>query len=91
MIGQNISLEFLIPIALEKLEIDPFAEGNLYPGDMLCAVLHSDAHFWTEHNDLTKRIRAIVKSLRNVFSDLEVTEYQEVRSILKSGNRRLAE
>ncbi|WP_170885617.1 contact-dependent growth inhibition system immunity protein [Bacillus alkalicellulosilyticus] len=39
MIGQNISLNYLIPIALEVLANNPFAEANLYIGDLLEQVL----------------------------------------------------
>src|SRR6476620_11148465 len=28
MIGQNISLELLVPLAIERLELDPLAEGD---------------------------------------------------------------
>lgn len=45
LIGQGIGLEHLLPLALAVLEEDPLAEGDLYPGDLLAAVigLHSEA------------------------------------------------
>lgn len=39
MIGQQISLPFLAPLALDLLEKNPFVEGNFYPGDLLRAVV----------------------------------------------------
>src|SRR5512132_3556790 len=35
MIGQNIGLPFLLPLALERLEEGPWASGDMYPGDLL--------------------------------------------------------
>ena len=46
MIGQHFSLEFLIPLALERLRQEPLAEGAFYPGDLLAVVLRAGAAFW---------------------------------------------
>ena len=59
MIGQNIGLEFLIPLALERLRDDPLAEGDCYPGDLLVNVLGAEATFWKEHADLLDVAREI--------------------------------
>ena len=42
MIGQNISLEHLVPRAIEKLREEPLAEGDYYGGDLLSAVIKCD-------------------------------------------------
>jgi hypothetical protein len=39
MIQQQIGLQYLVPIALQNLRENPLAEGDLYPGDLLVAVL----------------------------------------------------
>lgn len=46
MIGQNIGLKYLIPLAIEILEKDILAEGDLYEGDFLQSVLASDENYW---------------------------------------------
>ena len=46
MIGQNINLEFLIPLAIEKLKEDILAEGNYYEGDLLNNILNSEKQYW---------------------------------------------
>ena len=46
MIGQNINLEFLIPLALEQLKKNILAEGNFYEGDLLNNVLTSEKEYW---------------------------------------------
>ncbi len=46
MIGQNINLEFLIPLALEQLKENILAEGNCYEGDLLNNILTSEKEYW---------------------------------------------
>lgn len=48
MIGQNIGLKFLIPLAIEELELNVLAEGDFYEGDLLKNVLTSDVEYWKE-------------------------------------------
>src|SRR3954462_2045905 len=49
MIGQNIGLQYLVPLAIEHLRRDPLAQGDFYPGDLLKMVLTADAMFWQNH------------------------------------------
>ena len=46
MIEQDISLNYLIPLAIEQLQRDPLVAGDYYPGDLLEAVLHVESGFW---------------------------------------------
>lgn len=46
MIGQNIGLKYLIPMAIEKLEENIFASGHFYEGDLLKSVLESNPAYW---------------------------------------------
>jgi hypothetical protein len=62
MIGQNISLQFLIPKALEVLAANPFVEGDYYPGDLLAVVMRSDAEFWTSESALCQRALKIAQA-----------------------------
>jgi CDI immunity proteins len=39
LLGQNIGLKHLMPIALAVLDREPLAEGDFYPGDLLSAIL----------------------------------------------------
>ena len=34
LIGQQIGLPYLVPMALEMLQADPFTEGDYYGGDL---------------------------------------------------------
>jgi hypothetical protein len=60
MIGQNIGLDHLIPLAIEKLKQNPLAEGNFYPGDLLVNVLRADSNFWLKHSDIKMETAQIV-------------------------------
>lgn len=51
VIGQNLNLDILIPLALESLKVDILTEGDFYPGDLLKAVLDCDARYWTSHRE----------------------------------------
>ena len=63
MIGQNISLHFLIPLAIEHLEKDPLASGDMFEGDLLLAVLRSDPKFWNERPELKQHVYEIAKNV----------------------------
>jgi hypothetical protein len=49
LIGQQVGLAVLVPIALDVLAADPLAEGDFYPGDLLSAMVRLPADFWAAH------------------------------------------
>jgi hypothetical protein len=49
MIGQQIGLNYLIPLALETLTTDLFAEGDFFEGDLLKNVLAIRTEFWNNN------------------------------------------
>ncbi len=67
MIGQNIGLPYLIPLALAELRANPFAEGDFYPRDLLKVVLRADSKFWVTSPELRSEAAQIAQ---NVFSML---------------------
>jgi hypothetical protein len=71
MIGQQIGLFFLVPLALEKLVRKPLGAGDFYPGDLLGAVLRIDAGFWHCHADWKRRLDAILAKVRMVPKTIE--------------------
>jgi hypothetical protein len=60
MIGQKIGLAYLLPLALEHLEANPFAAGDFYPGDLLEVVLRAEAK-WADRPELADRMREIAR------------------------------
>lgn len=64
MILQQISLEYLVPIALYRLAKNPFTSGDLYVGDLLNAVTSIDQAFWTKNDDLHYELDTIIDLLK---------------------------
>ncbi|MEO9570587.1 MAG: contact-dependent growth inhibition system immunity protein [Polaribacter sp.] len=56
MIGQDIGLYFLIPLAIGELEKYILVEGDFYEGDLLKMVLMSDVNYWKKEKDNWKLI-----------------------------------
>ncbi len=85
MIGQDIGLRYLIPLALVQLEDDPFVEGDLYPGDLLKSVLGTSHDFWDQHPSLLQRMNAVVVQARTLIG--ACTKHEEIdESLEKSLN-----
>jgi len=63
LILQQVSMEILVPQALPVLERDPRAAGDLYPGDLLSAVLLAKRGFWPRHPELVERVEGIIAVL----------------------------
>lgn len=79
MIGQKIGLLFLVPLALEKLEEDPLAEGDYYPGDLLNVVLQLPETFWSVHTDMRDVLRQVVSKTKELLVSLEETDARLIR------------
>jgi|SRR5688572_17914263 len=61
LIGQNFGLPFLIPKAIKYLEKDLFAEGNLYPGDLLNSVLSVKEDFWKTNKEARRILEELLR------------------------------
>ena len=70
MIGQQLSLQYLIPLALEHLQHDPLVSGDFYPGDLLATVLKVQPAFWQTRPDLRSAIEDIVAHVQPFPSEL---------------------
>lgn len=66
LIGQEVGLDHLMPLALRVLEADPLAEGDFYPGDLLVAVLRVGHEYWERHPDEDESIKVVVAGLKPV-------------------------
>jgi hypothetical protein len=70
LIGQTESLNRLIPIAISKLRENPLCEGDMYPGDLLNAVLGVDPHFWHGHVDLAYEVEEVLQGVEQALERL---------------------
>lgn len=62
LIGQNVGLRFLIPVALDILSGDIFADTDFYNGDLLQNVLQVDKGFWNENKELKDKLDGLLDS-----------------------------
>ena len=63
MIGQQIGLRHLVPMALQRLGADPRVAGDFFPGDLLASVLRVDRGFWREYPALARQLRTVLDDL----------------------------
>jgi hypothetical protein len=61
MIGQDVGLTYLIPLALERLEEYAFVEGDFYEGDLLVYVSRIDPSFWDRNPQLKQRLNDVIE------------------------------
>ncbi len=60
LIGQNIGLYFIVPVAIEVLKENVFAEGDFFPGDLLLNVLRIDVNYWKENPSEKGKLNPII-------------------------------
>jgi hypothetical protein len=78
MIGQNVSLNYLLPLAIQRLEQNPLAEGNLYSGDLLVNVLRVDPNFWLKFPALKAKVTEIADEAFEIPSITKI-EFESIR------------
>ncbi|RRR99429.1 contact-dependent growth inhibition system immunity protein [Glycomyces terrestris] len=59
LIGQQVALEWTVPFAIDELERDPLAEGDMYPGDLMNACMSLPEAYFADHRDEKDRLREI--------------------------------
>ena len=72
MIGQKFGLQYLIPLAIEKLEDNIFIEAELYEGDLLENVLRVDTSFWNDNEDCWTQLDNLLKDKRRAIKEMGI-------------------
>jgi hypothetical protein len=83
MISQDSSLNYLVPLAIEKLDENPLAEGAFYPGDLLVSVLRAQSRFWLKHPDLVAQINQVAERAFAQAASLNEDEREELKDAHK--------
>jgi len=66
LIGQEIGLPYVLPLAFEHLAENPAAGGQMYPGDLLDSVLSVRAAFWEEQTALHHELIDLIPSVESL-------------------------
>ncbi len=74
MLGQSIGLNFLIPIAIEKLQQNILVGGDFYEGDLLANVLTSEIDYWKREKNNWETICTLFKENHEKLNEFETTE-----------------
>lgn len=82
IIGQELSLDYLMPLAIEQLEANPLAEGHYWQGDLLTAVLRQRAEFWHEHPHLIPIIDKIVARAEALIEEMSGIDRENIEDII---------
>lgn len=69
--ARSHGLPYLLPLALEVLRLDPMAEGHMYEGDLLAAVLTRIPEIWSKSPELGRELRLIVSDLSDLTPNLK--------------------
>ncbi|NRR93525.1 hypothetical protein HSX10_18285 [Winogradskyella undariae] len=85
LISQKIGIEFLIGIALEKLEQNIVIEGDLYAGDLLDSVSKIPTEFWNKNSTVFLNFKNIFESNKEkIISELGEKEYDRISERIKA-------
>lgn len=81
VIGQGFSLEYLMPIAIEKLKENILAEGDLYEGDLFSNVISkSTFDYWRNHKSDWEALLGLYDRNKDSFD----TSLSSAKTILKN-------
>jgi CDI immunity proteins len=70
MIGQGIGLPHLVPRALTMLEANPLAEGDMYAGDLLHAMIRVPETYWKANREEWFRLSLVVDDVTEAAKNL---------------------
>ena len=85
LISQKIGIEFLIGIALEKLEQNIIVEGDLYEGDLLDSISKIPTEFWNKYSTEFLNFKKIFDSNKEkIISELGEKEFDRISERIKA-------
>jgi hypothetical protein len=71
LIGQQIGLRYVVPMALEILSSDPLAQGDMYKGDLLASIAAIPEGFWTENPLLNNQVVELKNDLVTILQTVK--------------------
>jgi hypothetical protein len=76
LITQNSGLEYLVPIAIEKLREDLFLETEYYPGDLFYSLLliNNSPNYWETHPEEKDELIKLYGDQKQALGGLDLTD-----------------
>ncbi|MGN6269230.1 MAG: contact-dependent growth inhibition system immunity protein [Sphingomonas sp.] len=69
-LSQRVGDEVIVELALLRLEVDPLAEGDCYPGDILAALIkYSETDVWQQKPEFKQKLQRLYKRAMSRPSD----------------------
>jgi hypothetical protein len=94
MIGQDIGTEYLMPKALDVLEVNPLADGDFYDGDLLHSLMKlygEQGKYWREHAKNLNRVRKVVSNALEILNNKAPADiYPSDEKLIKEAEQFLA-
>ncbi|HZY36114.1 MAG TPA: contact-dependent growth inhibition system immunity protein [Mucilaginibacter sp.] len=72
MIGQQIGLDYLVLIALDKLKENLWAEGDYFEGDLLKNVLEVPRDFWKKNKNLWLKLCGLIDGKKAELEEMKI-------------------
>ncbi len=79
MIGQNIGLPYLLPIALNQLKNNILSEGDYYPGDLLSSVLTSEINYWKSNIEKWVKLNELIEGQKNLIIETDLALWKKYK------------
>ena len=68
LIGQDIALKYLVPLALAALRAEPMLEADYYPGDLLVALMSVEHGFWANNQESLAQLGRLVRQAQELIA-----------------------
>lgn len=75
LIGQDVGLGFLMPMAVAEIEKDPLIKGEHYRGDLLAVILRASPQFFRQNPELRSRVERVLMRLPSALETLDFIEF----------------
>jgi hypothetical protein len=77
---QGVGPRSFMPLAVERLAQNLKAEGEYYPGDLLCAVLRVEASLWSQHPTMQRQVHQLLLDARARLPLADVIESRAIEA-----------
>jgi hypothetical protein len=88
MLGQQIAVPILLPMAVAVLADDPFCRGNYYPGDLLHNVVRLPEEAWDGAGRLRDRLVEVLRATAPPGEDVLAVVHRAVDEFLRRATAR---